>query len=811
MESLRKWLYKPKRDDKSLLAQFFYADEDLNIVANELDSFDGRKDPERCTTLVNQLRQAQDKVLTITNAIMDSLVGDERANRDFRVKFPEDVLQDNLAGQLWFGAECLAAGSSIMNRETESTAMRPLAKAVTKSLENVRNLLRDACLRNNTPNGPIKLDSNDLFSEMLLESLKIFDKLFAQFELAYVSAMVPVKSTQEYELQELIGVLFSETLQRALKMQLLTQEMVDDCDPALMFTIPRLAIVSGLLVFPKGPLCIDKPVERMSEMFRPFRTLLHKIRELLWVLNKSELFMLEKLLCDNEQIDDIKSVSDLNLDVNEDDFFDEFYRGFPFSEQLFSNSATCLSRDDFETPPEDPQRNIALIDNDALELPSTSGYLIPKNVVRNTIIASSASPNPQRNSVSAESPPEQDSLEIISAAAATLSSILNITENHKKGNEDLESPDDSGICTETTSLDRSPTMEINECAICKTGLRHRKSSSKNISSPHYQKLKSSVANDCCKCKKPSYCQTKSPRRNHRRCEECTPKPAVVTRKRSPAVVCSTNEDSCSSSSDTSSFNSNCADDEELAYALQAAEIANRKELRAKYRSSEDLIHRLFVCIAGVADQLQTNFACDLRNILKSVFLINASDSTETSTKSLETRSLESSIEYHPTEDEVIENNEFSVDPNILAQEALFDTNVYFHLDTEGCPTTDYTNHPRMEESLPSMGSDMNWYTSLQTDVANLDSNRVQEEPDSEHAEPPKAPPVWIPDIQAPKCMSCASNFTVIKRRHHCRNCGKVFCARCSSNSVPLPQYGIIKPVRVCNKCFMFNLTPFTIH
>lgn len=250
MDSIRKWLYKPKKDDKSLLAQFFYADEDLNIVANELDSFDGRKDPDRCTTLVSQLRQAQDKVLTITNAIMDVLIGNERANRDFRVKFPEDVLQENLAGQLWFGAECLAAGSSIMNREFESNAMRPLAKAVTRGLENVRNLLRDTCLRNNTPNGPIKLDSNELVTEVLLESLKIFDRLFAEFEFAYVSAMVPVKSTQEYELQELIGVLFSETLQRALKMSLLSQEMVDDCDPALMFTIPRLAIVSGLLIFP---------------------------------------------------------------------------------------------------------------------------------------------------------------------------------------------------------------------------------------------------------------------------------------------------------------------------------------------------------------------------------------------------------------------------------------------------------------------------------------------------------------------------------------------------------------------------------
>ena len=39
--------------------------------------------------------------------------------------------------------QCLAAGSSILNRESESIHMRPLAKAVTKTIENVRNLLRE--------------------------------------------------------------------------------------------------------------------------------------------------------------------------------------------------------------------------------------------------------------------------------------------------------------------------------------------------------------------------------------------------------------------------------------------------------------------------------------------------------------------------------------------------------------------------------------------------------------------------------------------------------------------------------------------
>ena len=34
-------------------------------------------------------------------------------------------------------------------------------------------------------------------------------------------------------------------------------------------------------------------------------------------------------------------------------------------------------------------------------------------------------------------------------------------------------------------------------------------------------------------------------------------------------------------------------------------------------------------------------------------------------------------------------------------------------------------------------------------------------------------PVWIPDADAPACMMCGAKFTMWKRRHHCRACGKV--------------------------------------
>lgn len=68
--------------------------------------------------------------------------------------------------------QCLAAGSIIMNRELESMAMRPLAKELTRSLEDVRGALRDQALR----------DLNT-YTEKMREALRHFDVLFAEFEL----------------------------------------------------------------------------------------------------------------------------------------------------------------------------------------------------------------------------------------------------------------------------------------------------------------------------------------------------------------------------------------------------------------------------------------------------------------------------------------------------------------------------------------------------------------------------------------------------------------------------------------------------
>ncbi|KAG9338552.1 hypothetical protein JZ751_025610 [Albula glossodonta] len=60
------------RSDPQLLAQFFYADEELNQVASELDSLDGRKDPQRCTLLVNQFRSCQQHAPPVQQNLRDT-------------------------------------------------------------------------------------------------------------------------------------------------------------------------------------------------------------------------------------------------------------------------------------------------------------------------------------------------------------------------------------------------------------------------------------------------------------------------------------------------------------------------------------------------------------------------------------------------------------------------------------------------------------------------------------------------------------------------------------------------------------------
>uniref|UniRef100_A0A8C0QBQ8 Lateral signaling target protein 2 homolog n=1 Tax=Canis lupus familiaris TaxID=9615 RepID=A0A8C0QBQ8_CANLF len=873
MNRFRKWLYKPKRSDPQLLAQFYYADEELNQVAAELDSLDGRKDPQRCTLLVSQFRSCQDNVLNIINQIMDVCIPQDRAPRDFCVKFPEEIRHDNLAGQLWFGAECLAAGSIIMNRELESMAMRPLAKELTRSLEDVRGTLRDQALR----------DLNT-YTEKMREALRHFDVLFAEFELSYVSAMVPVKSPREYYVQQEVIVLFCETVERALDFGYLTQDMIDDYEPALMFTIPRLAIVCGLVVYADGPLNLDRKAEDMSELFRPFHTLLRKIRDLLQTLTEDELHTLERNLCISQDVEfpiradaqvpptlapafpsplppeELLSAKAKNPDAElacsmqyDDQELEQLnrmvHRAGDEMSSLLSPPSACQSpahRPGVEGSPhreaspgsarlrpssDEEEGRVFFMDDvegAAEVLGSPSGW------------TGSASADPQErgqdrgrgeadvsqpseaeegdlsnnndvshdkmwalgpNSCSClDSQPHLDGWEAGMDAAETAEMIAHRTGGMKLSATVIFNPKSAPTVASTIAASDTPgdsvtplepmaegtdsgshklstaatSCLLNSCVCCGGGredaaaqsLQDKCGPGSVISASYVSSTKASAKGLAKGQEEARPVLEVLPSEDTPTSDKClthTSSAQVNTADKSPAAGSGTNpagqqdraeppkarvesqqgeaaeeEPQCLSGSSGSTDRS-CSSDKT---ALDAAPVATREKIRSRFHGSHDLIHRLFVCISGVADQLQTNYASDLRSILKTLFEVMATKPETDDKEKLKkvTQSLRSA----------------ALEDCALCQETLSSS----------------------ELAAKTRDGDL------------------------------EDPPEWVPDEACGFCTACKAPFTVIRRKHHCRSCGKIFCSRCSSHSAPLPRYGQVKPVRVCTHCYMFHVTPF---
>uniref|UniRef100_A0A914DFK9 FYVE-type domain-containing protein n=1 Tax=Acrobeloides nanus TaxID=290746 RepID=A0A914DFK9_9BILA len=61
--------------------------------------------------------------------------------------------------------------------------------------------------------------------------------------------------------------------------------------------------------------------------------------------------------------------------------------------------------------------------------------------------------------------------------------------------------------------------------------------------------------------------------------------------------------------------------------------------------------------------------------------------------------------------------------------------------------------------------------------------------------------VWIPDNKATKCLmaGCDTKFSMIQRKHHCRQCGWLICDRCVGTApVKIKNYDSVK---VCPQCY----------
>jgi serine/threonine protein kinase/ankyrin repeat protein len=59
---------------------------------------------------------------------------------------------------------------------------------------------------------------------------------------------------------------------------------------------------------------------------------------------------------------------------------------------------------------------------------------------------------------------------------------------------------------------------------------------------------------------------------------------------------------------------------------------------------------------------------------------------------------------------------------------------------------------------------------------------------------------FLPDNESSKCLNCKADFSPLRRRHHCRVCGNIFCDDCTKKRLPVPALGYDTPVRVCKPC-----------
>ncbi len=89
---------------------------------------------------------------------------------------------------------------------------------------------------------------------------------------------------------------------------------------------------------------------------------------------------------------------------------------------------------------------------------------------------------------------------------------------------------------------------------------------------------------------------------------------------------------------------------------------------------------------------------------------------------------------------------------------------------------------------------------------------------------------WIEDSLVSNCYGCKKEFTWLLRKHHCRNCGNIFCYKCTDQTIAIPDFITDRPdpadywnmsyymtslkgkeEKVCGKCFRTIVEKINVH
>ncbi|XP_050087670.1 uncharacterized protein LOC126572416 isoform X2 [Anopheles aquasalis] len=123
---------------------------------------------------------------------------------------------------------------------------------------------------------------------------------------------------------------------------------------------------------------------------------------------------------------------------------------------------------------------------------------------------------------------------------------------------------------------------------------------------------------------------------------------------------------------------------------------------------------------------------------------------------------------------------------------------------------DYDNDDALEENLSSQlmvdsmnenASNCSWEAVDDRSAPSSGANSSQQMQYSSSGVGTSASVLWVPDHAVTRCTSCQLEFTLCRRKHHCRSCGQIFCAECSEYTAHLPDERFYQPVRLCGPCY----------
>ncbi|KAJ1521925.1 hypothetical protein ONE63_002259 [Megalurothrips usitatus] len=107
---------------------------------------------------------------------------------------------------------------------------------------------------------------------------------------------------------------------------------------------------------------------------------------------------------------------------------------------------------------------------------------------------------------------------------------------------------------------------------------------------------------------------------------------------------------------------------------------------------------------------------------------------------------------------------------------------------------------QLELTLEELGSQLR--------VSKLQVADLQEEVENVKRAGVGGEATWMRDKEVTHCKGCEKEFNMTRRKHHCRNCGEIFCNACSDNTMPLPS--LPKPARVCDKCHVLLVARYSV-